>query len=181
MHPLFGQQAMPCLCGCVLAQVGAHPGPVCYRKGGHLAVTDANLALGRIVPAEFPRIFGPSEDQPLDAGATAAAFEALAAEVNAAGAAAGVAAKSVDEVAFGFIQVPRSARQPLLTSRERPVPAAEELLRCAQVTTAHRRVVAGLTATGVAICVPHMRESSRFVGWPHGGPHTSPSERICSR
>jgi 5-oxoprolinase (ATP-hydrolysing) len=25
--------------------VGAHPGPVCYRKGGELAVTDANLLL----------------------------------------------------------------------------------------------------------------------------------------
>lgn len=37
---------------------GAHPGPVCYRKGGHLAVTDANLMLGRIVPDFFPSIFG---------------------------------------------------------------------------------------------------------------------------
>ena len=40
--------------------VGAHPGPVCYRKGGQLAVTDANLVLGRIIPALFPQIFGPS-------------------------------------------------------------------------------------------------------------------------
>ena len=30
---------------------GAHPGPVCYRKPGGLpALTDANLALGRILP-----------------------------------------------------------------------------------------------------------------------------------
>lgn len=29
---------------------GAHPGPVCYRKGGPLAVTDANLLLGRLLP-----------------------------------------------------------------------------------------------------------------------------------
>ena len=54
---------------------GAHPGPVCYRKGGHLAITDANLALGRVLPAFFPHIFGPGEDQPLDeAAARSAAF-----------------------------------------------------------------------------------------------------------
>ncbi len=45
---------------------GAHPGPVCYRKGGHLAITDANLVLGRILPDFFPKIFGPTEDQSLD-------------------------------------------------------------------------------------------------------------------
>lgn len=49
-----------------LFQVGpesarAHPGPVCYKKGGHLAITDANLVLGRILPAYFPNIFGPHE------------------------------------------------------------------------------------------------------------------------
>ncbi len=45
---------------------GANPGPVCYRKNGHAAVTDANLVLGRILPHYFPHIFGPNEDQPLD-------------------------------------------------------------------------------------------------------------------
>jgi len=40
---------------------GAHPGPVCYKKGGHLAITDANLALGRVLPEFFPKIFGPGE------------------------------------------------------------------------------------------------------------------------
>ena len=45
----------------------ATPGPVCYRKpGGQLAITDANLILGRILPEYFPKIFGPSEDEPLD-------------------------------------------------------------------------------------------------------------------
>lgn len=39
----------------------AHPGPVCYKKGGYLAITDANLALGRILPDTFPKIFGPNE------------------------------------------------------------------------------------------------------------------------
>ena len=33
----------------------ADPGPVCYRKkGGALAVTDANLILGRLLPEHFP-------------------------------------------------------------------------------------------------------------------------------
>ncbi len=36
--------------------VGAHPGPVCYKKGGQLAITDANLQLGRIVPSFFPKV-----------------------------------------------------------------------------------------------------------------------------
>ena len=67
----------------------AHPGPVCYRKGGHLAVTDANLVLGRLLPAHFPKIFGPTEDQPLDAAAAAPAMSTLADEVNAFNAAEG--------------------------------------------------------------------------------------------
>ncbi|KAK6029213.1 hydantoinase/oxoprolinase protein [Ostertagia ostertagi] len=41
--------------------VGAHPGPVCYRKGGSLAITDANLVLGRIMPEFFPKIFGQTQ------------------------------------------------------------------------------------------------------------------------
>lgn len=61
---------------------GAHPGPVCYRKMGHLAVTDANLVLGRLLPEFFPHIFGPSEDQSLDKNASIVAFRNLAKEVN---------------------------------------------------------------------------------------------------
>ena len=52
---------------------GAHPGPVCYRKGGYLAITDANLLLGRILPDFFPKIFGPNEDEPLDGNAARSA------------------------------------------------------------------------------------------------------------
>lgn len=37
---------------------GADPGPVCYRKGGWLAITDANLMVGRLIPEQFPKIFG---------------------------------------------------------------------------------------------------------------------------
>eukprot|EP00330_Aristerostoma_sp_ATCC50986_P007417 CAMPEP_0114580456 /NCGR_PEP_ID=MMETSP0125-20121206/4737_1 /TAXON_ID=485358 ORGANISM="Aristerostoma sp., Strain ATCC 50986" /NCGR_SAMPLE_ID=MMETSP0125 /ASSEMBLY_ACC=CAM_ASM_000245 /LENGTH=194 /DNA_ID=CAMNT_0001772027 /DNA_START=666 /DNA_END=1250 /DNA_ORIENTATION=- len=41
---------------------GADPGPVCYRKNGHLAITDANLLLGRLIPKYFPKIFGKTQD-----------------------------------------------------------------------------------------------------------------------
>jgi 5-oxoprolinase (ATP-hydrolysing) len=60
------------------ASAGAHPGPRCYRRGGPLTVTDANLLLGRIDPDFFPHVFGPSGAEPLDAPATASAFATLA-------------------------------------------------------------------------------------------------------
>ncbi|MBM4218788.1 MAG: 5-oxoprolinase [Gammaproteobacteria bacterium] len=60
---------------------GANPGPACYRRGGPLAVTDVQVLLGRIRPANFPAIFGPGGNQPLDAGAVQHEFGALAAEV----------------------------------------------------------------------------------------------------
>lgn len=86
--------------------VGAHPGPVCYRKGGNLAVTDANLVLGRIPLEEFPRIFGPNENESLDVEATMAAFEKLTEEINADSEGT---PKTVQEVAYGFIQVANEA------------------------------------------------------------------------
>lgn len=61
---------------------GAHPGPVCYQKKGPLTVTDANLALGRLLPEYFPKIFGPNEDQPLDKSATKTAFDELTKDIN---------------------------------------------------------------------------------------------------
>src|SRR4030095_14506567 len=60
---------------------GANPGPACYRRGGPLAVTDANLMVGKLLPDFFPRVFGPSADQPLDVEVVRAAFAALAQEV----------------------------------------------------------------------------------------------------
>jgi 5-oxoprolinase (ATP-hydrolysing) len=53
------------------------------RKGGPLAVTDANLVLGRLLPDYFPKIFGPSEKEPLDVDASKRAFEKLAQKINA--------------------------------------------------------------------------------------------------
>ena len=54
---------------------GADPGPACYRNGGPLTLTDANVLLGRIQPGHFPRVFGEHSDQPLDAETTKAQFE----------------------------------------------------------------------------------------------------------
>ena len=53
---------------------GANPGPKCYRRGGPLAVTDANVMVGKLIPDFFPKIFGPRQNQPLDADAVRAAF-----------------------------------------------------------------------------------------------------------
>ncbi len=80
---------------------GANPGPAAYRRGGPLTVTDANLLLGRIQPAHFPRVFGPAADQPLDRNGVAAEFEALAAQVRAATAQASTA----EVIASGALQI----------------------------------------------------------------------------
>jgi 5-oxoprolinase (ATP-hydrolysing) len=74
---------------------GANPGPASYRRGGPLAVTDANVRVGKLQPAYFPRVFGPQGDAPLDAAAVQAGFETLAAQTGRAG----------EEVAHGYIQI----------------------------------------------------------------------------
>lgn len=63
---------------------GASPGPACYRRGGPLCVTDAQVLLGRIQPQFFPHLFGAQGDEPLDAQLVRERFTALAAEVGAA-------------------------------------------------------------------------------------------------
>ncbi|XP_053322646.1 5-oxoprolinase [Spea bombifrons] len=90
---------------------GAHPGPACYRKGGPLTVTDANLCLGRLLPDYFPKIFGPSEDQPLARDDTLRLFQELTAEINRfqSGRPGVGAPLSVEEVAMGFIRVANEA------------------------------------------------------------------------
>ena len=61
---------------------GADPGPACYRGGGPLTVTDANVMLGRIQPRHFPRVFGSDGDQPLDDALVRDRFAALAREIT---------------------------------------------------------------------------------------------------
>ncbi|MBV9571389.1 MAG: hydantoinase B/oxoprolinase family protein [Alphaproteobacteria bacterium] len=76
---------------------GADPGPRCYRRGGPLTVTDANVMVGKLRPQYFPRIFGPNADQPLDDDGVRDAFAALAGEIG--------NGRSSEEVADGFIRI----------------------------------------------------------------------------
>jgi len=58
------------------------PGPAAYRRGGPLTVTDCNVILGKLRSDQFPAVFGPDGDQPLDADFVRETFTALAAEVS---------------------------------------------------------------------------------------------------
>ena len=81
---------------------GANPGPKCYRRGGPLAVTDANVMTGKLLPQFFPKIFGPAQNEPLDEGEVRHAFNNLAQKVN-----LGQSGneKSGEEIADGFIKI----------------------------------------------------------------------------
>lgn len=81
----------------------SHPGPSCYRKGGPLTITDANLLLGRLVPEYFPKIFGPNENETLDYGIVLEKFKSLTNEIN--NAHVNLKNKSPQEIAYGFIEV----------------------------------------------------------------------------
>jgi len=65
-----------------------------------LAVTDANLLLGRLIPNYFPKIFGKSEKEPLDVEASRAAFEKVAKEINDSHQ---ELVLSLDEIVYGFV------------------------------------------------------------------------------
>ncbi|MDO8773755.1 MAG: hydantoinase B/oxoprolinase family protein [Burkholderiaceae bacterium] len=74
---------------------GANPGPACYRRGGRLAVTDANVMLGKVQPRYFPKMFGPNANEALSYEATQVKFEALA----------GTIGRSAEAIAEGFIDI----------------------------------------------------------------------------
>ncbi|HUI96685.1 MAG TPA: hydantoinase/oxoprolinase family protein, partial [Xanthobacteraceae bacterium] len=76
---------------------GANPGPKCYRRGAPLAVTDANVMLGKLIPDFFPKIFGPEQNLALDDAAVRRAFDALAREIG--------DGRAPEEVADGFIRI----------------------------------------------------------------------------
>ena len=75
---------------------GANPGPACYRNDGPLTVTDCNLFLGRIDQAQFPAVFGPGGNEPLDREASAARLQEVADAVG---------NKSLEEIAHGFLDI----------------------------------------------------------------------------
>ncbi|MCW3847701.1 hydantoinase B/oxoprolinase family protein [Sphingomonas sp. LB-2] len=64
------------------ASAGAVPGPACYRRGGPLTVTDCNVALGKVQPDFFPRVFGAEGNQPLDREASLARLGEVAAQAG---------------------------------------------------------------------------------------------------
>ncbi len=74
---------------------GANPGPASYRRGGPLAVTDANLMVGKVQPLYFPKVFGPNADEPLSKAAVEEKFALLAAQTG----------RSAEVVAEGFIHI----------------------------------------------------------------------------
>jgi len=80
---------------------GANPGPASYRRGGPLATTDANVLLGKIQPAWFPKVFGPAADEALDRDAARHRFEAMAREMSDATG----RSVSAEDVASGALQI----------------------------------------------------------------------------
>ncbi|RVB67892.1 5-oxoprolinase, partial [Mesorhizobium sp. M7A.F.Ca.CA.002.04.1.1] len=103
---------------------GANPGPAAYRRGGPLAVTDANVMLGKLQPDFFPAIFGPGQDQTLDVETVRAKFAALAAEIG--------DGRSPESVAEGFvtIAVENMANAIKKISVQRGYDVTEYLLNC---------------------------------------------------
>ncbi len=74
---------------------GANPGPASYRRGGPLAVTDANVMVGKLQPAHFPRVFGHAANEPLDSDVVAQQFGVLAQQTG----------RKPEDVAHGFIEI----------------------------------------------------------------------------
>jgi len=100
---------------CGPKSVGATPGPVCYlkqedMKDKMLAVTDANLVLGRLCPEFFPNIFGPKRDEPLGKASSIKAFENMTRTINEWYSKRGIQkVLNKEEVAHGFLQVANEA------------------------------------------------------------------------
>ncbi|MER9597596.1 hydantoinase B/oxoprolinase family protein [Mesorhizobium sp. M0244] len=103
---------------------GANPGPAAYRRGGPLAVTDANVMLGKLQPEFFPAIFGPGQDEPLDVQTVREKFTALAAEIG--------DGRPAEAVAEGFvtIAVENMANAIKKISVQRGYDVTEYLLNC---------------------------------------------------
>jgi 5-oxoprolinase (ATP-hydrolysing) len=103
---------------------GANPGPACYRRGGPLAVTDANVMLGKLQPDFFPAIFGPGQDERLDTETVKAKFAELAAKIG--------DGRTPEAVAEGFvtIAVENMANAIKKISVQRGYDVTEYLLNC---------------------------------------------------
>lgn len=107
---------------------GAYPGPVCYRNGGPLAVTDCNVMLGRLQPDFFPQVFGQGGNLSLDAATVKAQFAELADRIHQATG----GERSPEQVAAGFlaIAVEKMANAIKKISVQRGYDVAEYTLCC---------------------------------------------------
>ncbi|WP_019171683.1 hydantoinase B/oxoprolinase family protein [Pseudaminobacter salicylatoxidans] len=76
---------------------GASPGPACYRHGGPLTVTDANVMLGKLMPEYFPAIFGREQNERMDADTVRRLFTGVADELG--------DGRAPEEIADGFIRI----------------------------------------------------------------------------
>lgn len=74
---------------------GANPGPASYKRGGPLAVTDANVFLGKIQPHYFPQVFGRGADEALGVDVVKEKFEELARQTG----------RTAESVAEGFLEI----------------------------------------------------------------------------
>lgn len=74
---------------------GADPGPASYRRGGPLAVTDANIMTGKLQASLFPRVFGHAAHAALDVDVVQRRFADLGRETG----------MKAEQVAHGFIQI----------------------------------------------------------------------------
>jgi 5-oxoprolinase (ATP-hydrolysing) len=76
---------------------GADPGPTAYRRAGPLAVTDANVMTGRLIAEFFPKIFGPKQNEPIDADTVRKGFANMAKEIG--------DGRTPEQIADGFIHI----------------------------------------------------------------------------
>jgi 5-oxoprolinase (ATP-hydrolysing) len=74
---------------------GANPGPASYRRGGPLAVTDANVMVGKIQPRHFPKVFGAAANEALSYDAALEKFNLISAKTG----------RQPEVVAEGFINI----------------------------------------------------------------------------
>ncbi len=79
----------------------SNPGPACYRRGGPLAVTDANVMLGKIHPQYFPSVFGHDGNLPLDQDIVRSKFTQLAQDIEATTG----NSRTPEQVAAGFMAI----------------------------------------------------------------------------
>ncbi|XP_067628315.1 5-oxoprolinase [Eurosta solidaginis] len=115
---------------------GAHPGPSCYKKGGPLTVTDANLILGRLLPEYFPKIFGSNENEALEFAVTKEKFEELRKVINEylnnGGGGGDMKKLSIEDIALGFIRVANEAmcRPIRALTQARGLDTSQHVLAC---------------------------------------------------